>query len=381
MRIAVPREVIPEEARVAMVPELIPQLTRDGHEVVVEAGAGLGAGFPDKAYAEAGATVVAGPDALYNAANVIIKVRPPAHDSATGKHESQLYRPETVYIGFLSPLSDRRTIETFVGRHITGFSVEYIPRITRAQSMDVLSSMSTITGYKSVLVATEHLRKMVPLLMTAAGTIPPASFLILGAGVSGLQAIATAKRLGARVEAFDPRPSAREQVKSLGAAFVEMELPRDIETSGGYAREQPEEFLGREREVIGGRLPKTDVVICTAQIFGKKPPVLITGEMVRRMRPGSVIVDLAAEQGGNCELTRAGEILAEHSVTVIGPTNLAAKVPLDASRMYAKNILALFRLLFPKGDSVPDFNDEIIKGSCITRDGDIVNAQVKEAMS
>ncbi|HEX9615609.1 MAG TPA: Re/Si-specific NAD(P)(+) transhydrogenase subunit alpha [Bacteroidota bacterium] len=380
MRIAVPREIIPEETRVAIVPELIPMLTRDGHEVVVEAGAGLGAGFPDAAYAEAGATVIAGPDALYDKAQVIIKVRPPANHPASGKHESQLYPVGAVYIGFLSPLSNQQTIKTFVERHIDAFSVEYIPRITRAQSMDVLSSMSTVTGYKAVLLATEHMRKMIPLLMTAAGTIPPAAFFILGAGVSGLQAIATAKRLGARVEAFDPRPSAKEQVKSLGAAFVEMELPKDIETSGGYAREQPEEFLKREREVIGGRLPKTDVVICTAQIFGRKSPVLITEEMVRQMRPGSVIVDLAAEQGGNCELTRAGEIVEKHSVIVIGPVNLAARVPVDASRMYAKNITALFKHLFPKKDSVPDYSDEIIKGSCITRDGDIVNAQVKEAM-
>jgi len=230
-----------------------------------------------------------------------------------------------------------------------------------------------------VLMAANHLGKMFPLLMTAAGTVPPARVLVLGAGVAGLQAIATAKRLGAKVEAFDPRPSVREQVKSLGASFVEMELPEDVETAGGYAKEQSEEFLKKEREAIAERLPKVDAVICTAQVFGKRAPVLITEDMVKLMRHGSVIVDLAAEQGGNCELTRAGETFEKYGVLINGPVNLAASVPVDASRMYSKNITTFFKHLYPKADSTPDFSDEIIAGSCITRNGAIVNEHVKAA--
>jgi len=380
VRIAIPREIIPSETRVAVIPEMIPVLTRDGHEVSVETGAGLGAAFSDDEYAEAGATIVSKPQALYEKAQVVIKVGSPANHPSAGKHEAELFPAGAAYIGFLSPLSNHEIIKIFVERNITSFAVEYIPRITRAQSMDVLSSMSTVTGYKAVLLAADRLRKMIPLLMTAAGTIPPASVLVLGAGVSGLQAIATAKRLGAKVEAFDPRPSVREHVKSLGATFIEMEMPKDIETPGGYAKEQSQEFLDKEREVIGRRLPKMEIVICTAQIFGKKAPVLITEEMVKQMRPGSVIVDLAAEQGGNCEVTKPGQTVEKHSVSIIGAVNLAASVPVDASRMYSKNITTLFKLLFPKKDSFPDFNDEIVKGSCITRNGEIVNQQVKEAM-
>jgi NAD(P) transhydrogenase subunit alpha len=294
--------------------------------------------------------------------------------------EADLFPAGATYIGFLAPLDRPDVVKALLARRISGFSVEYIPRITRAQSMDVLSSMSTVTGYKSVLLASDHMRKMIPLLMTAAGTIPPATVLILGAGVAGLQAIATAKRLGAKVEAFDPRPAVKEQVKSLGASFVEMEVPADVETAGGYAREQSEEFLRKEREAIEARLPKVDAVISTAQIFGKRAPVLITDAMVRRMRPGSVIVDLAAEQGGNCELTKAGETIQRHGVTIIGPVNLASSLPIDASRMYSKNITTLFKLLFPKFDSTPDFTDEVIAKSCITRAGEIVNDQIKSVM-
>lgn len=284
------------------------------------------------------------------------------------------------YLGFLAPLSNKDTIDLFCKKRITSFSLEYIPRITRAQSMDALSSMATVAGYKAVLLATERLGKMFPMMMTAAGTVPPAVVLILGAGVAGLQAIATAKRLGAKVEAFDPRPAVKDQVKSLGATFIEMELPKDAETAGGYAKELSPEFIKKEWEAIGARLPKVDVVITTAQVFGKKAPTLITADMVSLMKPGAVIVDLAAEQGGNCELTEAGKTVEKNGVIIIGAVNLPAAIPSDASLMYSKNVLNLFKLLYPKADSVPDFNDEIIKGACITRNGEVVNESVRGAL-
>jgi NAD(P) transhydrogenase subunit alpha len=251
--------------------------------------------------------------------------------------------------------------------------MDFVPRLTRAQSMDALSSMSTIAGYKAVLLATEHLGKMFPLMMTAAGTITPATVLVLGAGVAGLQAIATAKRLGARVEAFDARPAVREQIQSLGATFIEMELPQDAETAGGYAKEQSAEFLQREQEVIGAQFPRVDVVISTAQVFGKRAPLLITTEMVTSLRPGSVIVDLAAEQGGNCELTRTGQTTEYAGVTIIGATNVPAMLPVDASLLYAHNVVNLFRYLYPASGPQPDSADELARGACVTRGGEIVH--------
>ena len=374
MKIAIPKEITPGETRVAVVPAMISTFVRDNHEVVVQAGAGQAASFSDDEYKKAGAAIVPDAQSVYSNAQVIIKVQPP---TAT---EAQSFPEQSSYVGYLAPLANPDLLKVFQQKRITGYSMEYIPRITRAQSMDVLSSMSTVTGYKSVLIAAEKLTKMIPLLMTAAGTVPPATVLILGAGVAGLQAIATAKRLGAKVEAFDPRPSVKEQVKSLGATFVEMEMPKDVETAGGYAKEQSAEFLKKEMEAIGSRLPKVDVVITTAQVFGKKAPVLISEEMVGMMRHGSVIVDLAAEQGGNCALTKAGETVTHNGVSIVGPVNLSASLPVDASRMYSKNITTLFKLLYPKPDATPDVNDEIVKGCCITRDGQIVNEQVKAAL-
>src|SRR3989304_2133576 len=353
---------------------MLSTFVRDKHEVMIEAGAGAAASFSDEEYAKAGAKVVRDLNELYNCSHVIIKVRPPT------KSETERFPDGVSYIGYLAPLANRDVVRTFVSKNITSYSMEYIPRITRAQSMDVLSSMATISGYKAVLLVADKLTKMMPLLMTAAGTIPPATALILGAGVAGLQAIATAKRLGAKVEALDPRPAVREQVKSLGATFVEMEMPKDAETAGGYAKEMSAEFLKKEMEAIGARLPKVDIVICTAQVFGKKAPVLIDEAMVKLMRHGSVIVDLAAEQGGNCALTKAGETVEGHGVTIIGPVNLPASIPIDASRMYSKNITTLLKLLYPKPDASPDINDEIVKGSCITRGGAIVNEQIRKAM-
>ena len=374
MKIAIPKEISPGETRVAVVPAMISAFVRDKHEVVVEAGAGMAASFSDEEYKKAGAQIVTDVNALYAGCDVIVKVQPPT------KGEAERYPQRASYIGYLAPLANRDVVQTFVARNITSYSMEYIPRITRAQSMDVLSSMATISGYKAVLLAADRLTKMMPLLMTAAGTIPPATALILGAGVAGLQAIATAKRLGAKVEAFDPRPAVREQVKSLGASFIEMEMPKDAETAGGYAKEMSAEFLKKEMEAIAARLPRVDIVICTAQVFGKRAPVLIDEAMLKLMRHGSVIVDLAAEQGGNCALTKAGETIEAHGVSIIGPVNMPASIPIDASRMYSKNITTLFKLLYPKPDASPDVNDEIVKGSCITRGGAIVNEQIRKAM-
>jgi NAD(P) transhydrogenase subunit alpha len=358
---------------------MVPLLIRDHHDVVVESGAGLASSFTDGEYEQAGAHIVSDLQQLYANADVVMKVLPPRVHPATGQHEAAFFPEGSTYIGFLAPLANSEAINLFVHRKIVGFSMEYIPRITRAQSMDALSSMSTIVGYKAVLLAAGYLGKMFPLLMTAAGTVPPATVLVLGAGVSGLQAIATAKRLGAKVEAFDPRPSVREQVKSLGATFIDMELPKDVETAGGYAKEQSAEFIQKEMEAIAAHLPKVDAVICTAQVFGKRAPLLITEAMVKLMRPGSVIIDLAAEQGGNCELTRAGETFEQYGVLISGPLNVAATVPVDASRMYSKNITTFFKHLYPRANATPDFTDEIIAGSCITRNGAIVNEQVKAA--
>ncbi len=374
MKLGIPKETVPGELRVAVIPPMIPSIVKDGHEVLVQTGAGISASYDDNAYVQAGARIVAGAAPLFNEADVILKVLPLTPEERTLPKEGSLY------LGFFTPHTSADLIHTFIQRKVTAFSMEYVPRITRAQSMDALSSMATIAGYKSVLLAAEKLDKMFPLLMTAAGTVPPATVLVLGVGVAGLQAIATAKRLGAKVEAFDPRPAVKEQVKSVGATFVEMEITENVEAAGGYAKEQSEEFLRKEREVIGARLPKVDVVICTAQIFGKRAPVLISKEMVATMRSGSIIIDLAAEQGGNCELTKARETTKVGGVTIIGAVNLPASVPLHASQMYSRNITNLFKHLFPKADTSPDFNDEIVKGSCITRNGEIVNESVRVAL-
>lgn len=359
---------------------MVSSLQHGKHAVLVENGAGLAASFSDQEYLQAGAQVLPDATSLYESADVILKVQPPQIHPTLQKDEAEFLREGSIYIGFLAPLANPDVVKIFVRRRITSFAMEYIPRISRAQSMDALSSMSTISGYKAVLLATEKLGKMLPLLMTAAGTVPPATILVLGAGVAGLQAIATARRLGAKVEAFDPRPVVQEQVRSLGASFIEMEIPQDIETAGGYAKEQSAEFLKKEMETIGARLPKVDAVICTAQVFGKRAPLLISEEMVKLMRPGSVIVDLAAEQGGNCALTKPAETVEQYGVNIIGPVNLPASIPVDASRMYSKNVTTLFRQLFPKPESSLDLDDEIARGCCITHGGEIVNDLIKKSL-
>ncbi len=375
MKVGVPKETAGGETRVALTPALVTALVRDKHEVLIEQGAGAKSSFADGAYTAAGATVVPSAQEVFDRADIVFKVQP------ASTREAGSVREGSAYIGFLAPLANLEAVWTFAQRKVTAFAMEFIPRITRAQSMDALSSMATVAGYKAVLIAAERLPKMFPLLMTAAGTVPPATVLVLGAGVAGLQAIATAKRLGAKVEAFDPRPAVREQVKSLGATFVEMELPEDAETAGGYAKELSPEFIKKELEAIGGRLPKVDVVISTAQVFGKKAPLLVTAEMVKLMRPGTVIVDLAAEQGGNCELTEAGKTVEHHGVMIIGAVNLPAAVPTDASQMYARNVVTLFRHLYSAKDGTLNFEDEITKGACMTHGGSVVNDMVKKSLN
>ena len=373
MNIAVPRETIPSETRVALTPAVVALLKREGHTVTVQAGAGLAAGFTDEAYVQAGATLLPTAAELYRSAELLVKVHPPAPRTEL-VHEADALPEGAIYMGFLNAFTQPEALHHLAGRKATVYALEFVPRITRAQSMDALSSMATVAGYKSVLLAAARLPKMFPLLMTAAGTITPAQVLILGAGVAGLQAIATARRLGAKVEAFDPRPAVREQVKSLGAAFVEMELPKDAETAGGYAKEMSPEFLVKEQEAIAARLPKMDVVIATAQVFGKRAPILVTADMVQLMKPGAVIVDLAAEQGGNCELTQAGRTVeTPGGVSIIGAVNLPATVPQDASLLYAKNLFNLIKHLFPKTGPAPEADDEIARGACAVRAGEIVH--------
>ena len=379
MKIAVPKEIAPGETRVGLTPATVKQLLRDEHEVFIEAGAGSAASISDESFTAAGARIVKGAEQCYASGDVVLKVRTPLQQD--GVDEAGLIKKDSIYVGFLAPFNSKETVKRLLERNITGYSMEYVPRITRAQSMDALSSMATIAGYKAVLMAANRLQKMFPLMMTAAGTISPATVLVLGAGVAGLQAIATAKRLGAKVEAFDPRPAVKEQVKSLGANFIEMELPSDAETTGGYAKELSPEFIKMEMEAIGSRLPKSDVVISTAQIFGKRAPLLISEEMVKLMPPGSVIIDLAAEQGGNCELTSPGEVVEKYGVSIIGALNIPSMVPTDASQMYGKNIVNLFQHLYKKGTDGPDVNDDITKGCCITRGGEIVNESFKNAFA
>lgn len=380
LKIAVPREITEGENRVAVVPSMVSLLMKNNNEVFVETGAGMGAFYSDVAYKEAGAVLVDNVEKLFKLAEVVLKVRPPCLNEKKGFHEADLFSDSSVFIGLLDPLKNFENLRKFTKHKITAFAMEFIPRISRAQSMDVLSSQATAAGYKAVLTAADHIGKFFPLLMTAAGTIPPATVLVLGAGVAGLQAIATAKRLGAKVQAFDPRPVVQEQVESLGAYFIKMELPGDVETAGGYAKGQSDEFLRKEQEAIGSFLDKADVVITTAQVFGKKAPILITDEMLKAMSPGSIIVDLAAEQGGNCSLTEAGETVVKNGVTVIGAANLPSALPTHASRMYSKNIANFFQHAFQKTKSPPDFSDEIIKGACITHNGEVVNEMAKKML-
>jgi len=381
LKIGIPKEISKGETRVALSPNSVGTLVDQGHEVFIETGAGEKSYLKDSQFEKSGAKLVKDVAQLYKSVDVLFKVQPPQIHPSLKKQEAELLNEGSIYIGFIDPFSNPDIVEIFSKRQITSFSMELIPRITRAQNMDALSSMATLAGIRAVILAAEKLSKVFPLMMTAAGTLPPSTVFVLGAGVAGLQAIATAKRLGARVEAFDPRAAVKEQVQSLGASFVELEITEDVETEGGYAKEQSEEFLRKEREVIGARFPKIDIVITTAQVFGKRPPILITEEMVKELKPGSVIVDLAAEQGGNCELTKAGSTIEKHGVTIIGELNLPASVPIPASMMYSKNITNLFTHLYNKENNYTlDFEDEITKGSCVTHNGEIVNEIVRNTV-
>lgn len=368
MRLAIPRETTPGETRVSLVPETVMKLVKASLQVSVESGAGTAASFPDQAYAAAGATVAPGPRETYQGADLVVRVREPSAHPTLGVHEADLVPNGAVYVGFLGRDPNSDAVQKLAARNVTAFSMEMIPRTSRAQKLDALSSMANIAGYKAALIAANALPKYFPLLMTAAGTIPPARAFILGAGVAGLQAIATCRRLGAQVEAFDVRPAVKEEVQSLGATFVGLELGDAGVGAGGYAKELSEEHHRKEQELIAARLQVSDVAITTAAIPGKKAPVLITQAMVEAMKPGSVIIDLAAETGGNCELTRPNETVEHHGVRIFGMVNVAALMPFDASRLYSRNVHALLQLMVTKeGELKLDWDDDIIRDSCIHR--------------
>jgi NAD(P) transhydrogenase subunit alpha len=378
LTLGVPAETVANETRVALIPEAVKKYVASGHAVLVQSGAGARASFVDSAYADAGATIVPDAAGVFGRADVILKVARPSRE------EVALLRPGTTLICLFAPLVNHELVKALAQGGVTGLSMDAIPRITRAQSMDALSSMSTVGGYKAVLLAADHLPKFFPLLMTAAGTIAPAKALVVGAGVAGLQAIATARRLGAVVEAYDTRPVVKEQVESLGAKFVEVDTA-GIETqdAGGYAREASPELLRRQQEALAARSVRSDVIITTALVPGRPAPRLISKETVEAMAPGSVIVDMAAEAGGNCELTVPGDVVVTpNGVTVIGLLNLPAMMPYHASQMYSKNIQNLLALLINKDGTLNlDFNDEIIKGTVITYNGEVVHELTKERMA
>jgi NAD(P) transhydrogenase subunit alpha len=367
---------------VALVPGAIPNLTKAGLQVVVEGGAGAQAGYPDAEYTAKGAQIIPHRAEVFRAADIVVQVLSYGSNDQTGKADVPLLRRGQVLIGFLRPLGSLETIREIAATGATAFSVELMPRTTRAQSMDALSSMGTICGYKAVLLAADKLPRIFPMLTTAAGTITPSRVLVIGAGVAGLQAIATARRLGAVASAYDLRPAAKEQVQSLGGRFVELPLEaKDAEDARGYARAQDETFYQRQRELLAKAVAGSDVVITAAVIPGKTPPVLVTKEMVASMAPGSVIVDLASERGGNCELTRPEETVVEHGVTIIGSVNLASTVPYHASQMYARNASAFLLHLVKDGKLQLNPDDEIVRETLLTRGGEVVNARVREFFS
>ena len=381
MIVGIVKESFPNEARVAMVPSLIPQLAKAGIEVVIESGAGDDAGFLDQEYSDKGAKVVSGRAEVFSSADLIAQVRALGATPEAGKADLELIRDGQAVVGMCEPLTEHDSTKALAEKGATLFSMEMMPRITRAQSMDVLSSMATIAGYKAVLLAANELPKMFPMMMTAAGTIAPARVFVVGAGVAGLQAIASAKKNGAIVEAYDVRPAVKEQVESLGGKFVELELETDTaEDSGGYAKELGEDFYKKQREMMLSVVAASDVVITTAAIPGKKAPILVTEEMVKGMHPGSVVVDLAAERGGNCELTKSGETVVAYGVRILGPENIPATIPYHASQMYAKNVATFLIHLVDEGNLKIDLEDEITEGTLITQGGKVVNKRILEAM-
>jgi proton-translocating NAD(P)+ transhydrogenase subunit alpha len=381
MIVGVLRETYPGEHRVALVPAVLPSLKKGGMDVMVESKAGEQAGYPDSAYVEKGATIASSRSQVFEKADCVVQVRLLGANLTEGQADLADFRKGQILIGMAEALTAPQSVKDLASREVMAFALELMPRITRAQSMDILSSMGTVAGYKAVLIAASSLPKMFPMLMTAAGTVTPAKVLIIGAGVAGLQAISVAKRLGAAVEAYDIRPAVKEQILSLGAKFVELPLETGAaEDKGGYAKAQDETFYKKQRELLGKVIANSDVVISTAAVPGKKAPILITADMVGAMAPGSVIVDLAAERGGNCELTKSGHTIVMHGVTIHGPENLSSTVPFHASQMYAKNVATFLLHLVKKGEMQIDMNDEITKETMLTRNGEVVQPRIREVL-
>jgi NAD(P) transhydrogenase subunit alpha len=378
--IGVPRETFPGETRVGLIPAVLTNLKRSGAEVIVESGAGQAAGFTDADFEEKGAKVVSRDDVFANA-DVIVQVRTAGANPEAMRSDLTRLRNGQIVVAHADPLSEAEAAREFAASGATLFALELVPRITRAQSMDVLSSMATVAGYKAVLMAADTLPRMFPMMMTAAGTIAPAKVFVVGAGVAGLQAIASAKRMGAVVHAYDIRPAVKEQIESLGGKFVEMELEAgEAEDKGGYAKEMGEEFYRKQRELMTRVVAENDVVITTAAVPGKKAPILVTTDMLKGMAPGSVVVDLAAERGGNCEATKPGEVVEVHGVTVLGPLNVATTIPYHASQMYARNVTTFLGSMLKDGEINIDMEDEVIAETLVTRDGDVVNPRVREVL-
>jgi H+-translocating NAD(P) transhydrogenase subunit alpha len=377
--VGVPKEIYPGEQRVALTPLVIPNLAKAGFEVVVQSGAGMAAGYPDEQYTEKGAKVLPDRNSVFSTAEIILQVLCYGANDINGANDLPLLRNGQILIGFLRPLGSAEVMQQVARTGATSYCVELIPRTTRAQSMDALSSMANLAGYKSVLIAADHLPRILPMMTTAAGTITPSKVLIIGVGVAGLQAIATAKRLGAVVSAYDVRPAVKEQVQSLGARFVELPLETsDAQDARGYARAQDEAFYAKQRQLMGQVIAEHDVVITTAVIPGKKAPTLVTAEMVKGMRPGSVIFDLAAERGGNCELTESAKTVVKHGVTIIGSVNVANGVAFHASQVYAKNLTTFLLNLVKDGKVRAETEDDIIRDTLLTRGGEVVNQRVRE---
>ncbi len=379
MIVGVPKEIYPGERRVALVPAVIPNLAKAGLEVVIESGAGTDAGYPDSAYTEKGAKIAADRRAVFSTADIIVQVLCYGANDINGRDDVALMKRDQVLIGFLRPFGAVDVAQQIAQTGVTAFSVELMPRTTRAQNMDALSSMATVAGYKAVLLAADTSPRLFPMLTTAAGTITPARIFVIGVGVAGLQAIATGRRLGAVVSAYDMRPAVKEQVQSLGGRFVELPIEaKNAQDARGYGTAQDETFYARQRELLTKVVAESDVIITTAVIPGKKAPVLVTADMVKGMAPGSIIIDMAAERGGNCELTQTGKTVIEHGVSIVGKINLAGSVPYHASQMYARNLTNYLSYMVKQGKLTLNMQDEIMRETLVSRAGEIVNARVRE---
>ncbi len=379
MIIGVPKESYPGDRRVAIVPAVLPTLTKAGFEVHIQSGAGSAAGYPDSQYIEKGAKIVMDRAAVFASADIVTQILCYGANDMTGKQDVPLYRRDQILVGFLRPFGVKEVVQEIANSGVTAFSIELMPRTTRAQSMDALSSLATVAGYKAVIMAADNHPRIFPMLTTAAGTVTPARVFVIGCGVAGLQAIATSRRLGAVTSAYDLRPAVKEQVQSLGGRFVELPIEaKDAQDARGYASAQDENFYRRQRELLGKTVQESDVVIATAVIPGKKAPVLVTEEMVKGMTPGSVIIDLAAERGGNCEITETGKTVIKHGVSIVGAINLAQGVPYHASMMYARNVTAFLTHLIKDQKLILNLEDEIVRETLLTRRGEIVQARIRE---